>query len=83
MLKNVPSILIEPKRAAPGFAATEYEIEPLPVPVFPFVTVIQLSLGSAFHVQEELLPAIVNVPDPPAAAIDARTGVSVHVHPLA
>jgi hypothetical protein len=56
------------------FAATLKDTEPLPDPVAPAVTVIQLALLAA--VQPHPLPAVTEiVPDPPDAATDCEVGL--------
>jgi hypothetical protein len=63
-----PPIAIVPFRAVPfGFAAAEYVTVPLPEPVAPVRTVIQLALGTADHVQPAGT-ATSTLPFPPAAA---------------
>jgi hypothetical protein len=62
------------------FAATLNPTEPLPLPLAPLVTVIQLTLAAADHGQPA--PAVTFVdPLPPAAVADRLVDESENVHP--
>jgi hypothetical protein len=64
----LPAAVIVPLRAAPVFAATENDTEPLPVPLLlPFDSVIHAALDAAVqtHVPTDAVTA--NNPDPPAS----------------
>lgn len=65
-----PPIVMDPVLdALDVFAATEYETEPSPVPVAPWVTVIHASLLTAVQLQP-LAPVTVTTPvDAPATAL--------------
>lgn len=60
-----PAATIEPDRAAPVFAATENDTEPLPVPELPAVIVIQPALDPAVHAHVAADAVTANEPVPP------------------
>jgi hypothetical protein len=62
----VPAIVIVPVRAAPVFATTLNDTDPLPAPDAPLVTVIQLLLLTAVQLHQSAAVTVV-VPGPPAA----------------
>jgi len=69
-----PAIVIVPTRAAPLFAATLNDTDPLPVPDAPLVTVIQSTFDTAVH--EQVAPVVTDtVPVlPPSGPTDWLVG---------
>jgi len=80
-VKVCDAIVSVPVRVAEvGFAATLNTTDPLPLPLAPLVTVIQLSLLTADHGQPA--PAVtVEAPVPPEAAADMVVDDSANVQP--
>ncbi len=75
------AIVSVPERAvAFGLAATLKPVEPLPLPLAPLVTVIQLTLLEPDHGQPAGAVMLVD-PVPPVAATDRLLAESVNVHP--
>ena len=83
LIVNVcPAIVIVPDRGAPVWAAAVNDTVPLPVPLFPPVTVIQSALLAAVHAQDaEVVTA--TVPEPPAPGTSALVGDSEYAQPPA
>lgn len=68
-----PAVIVPVRCVVAVFAATLNVTVPLPEPLAPAVTTIQLALLDADHVQPS--PALTaNEPEPPAAGIDWDTG---------
>ncbi len=61
-----PAIVIVPERPPPLFAATRNATEPLPLPEFPDVTVIQGAVVLAVHSHPAALETVIDEPVPPA-----------------
>jgi hypothetical protein len=79
-----PAIVSVAERAAPGLAATEIVVVPLPLPDAPLVIV---TVGSVLvAVQEQTVPGseadTVNVAGPPAAEIETGFGKTENEQPL-
>ena len=80
MLKTALLTAMDPARAAVlEFEATEYRAVPLPVPLEPEVTEIQLSLLAAFQGQS-LAADTENEPAPPLPPELAEAGLSETEH---
>lgn len=77
----VPETLMAALRAGPGLAATENRMVPLPVPLCPDVTVIQLALGTAVHSHSALVLTATAGPAPAASDTEVDSGVRPIVHP--
>jgi hypothetical protein len=76
-VKVCPATLMVPERAAPVFACTLNDTEPLPLPLAPAVTVIQAALLVAAHVHP---PPAVTLTDPEPAAADTETLLELSVY---
>ena len=67
-------------REAPGLAATEMEITPLPLPLPPAVIVTNVALLTAFHVQPAPV-LILKLVVPPPTGTEAAAVERTYVHP--
>jgi hypothetical protein len=69
-----PAMVTVPvRKAVVGLAATVYPTDPLPLPLAPEVTVIQLALLTPVHAQPADV-VTVTVPVPPPATTDCVVG---------
>jgi hypothetical protein len=75
-----PAIVRVPVRAPPVFAATVNVTAPLPVPLAPLVTEIQLVLLTAVHAQPDCVVTVTGPPVPPNLSKLWLVGAIVYVH---
>lgn len=80
MVTLCPATVSVPLRAGPVFGCTVYVTVPLPVPVCPVRSVIQLALLLAVHVQADAAVTPIGVPEPPVAPMLAVVGDTLYEH---
>lgn len=79
-VKVLPATVRLPERWPDVFAATVYRTSPVPVPVAPFVIVIQDAPLEAVHAQVPADAVTRMSPTPPALGTVCEVGASVNVH---